>query len=262
MDFIVIFFKHVFLFPKACYYWFFDIIDYIKTKRWLLFEMWGLHVYTGMFGASKTSSMVEYAYRLASQYPNLNIVCNLSLVNFPGDTNILPLRTFDDIINCPEGTLILIDELSSIFNSRDFAKGAAGLSKPAFQVLLQCRKKRVMVLSTAQKYTQVDKQLRDIADTVRLCSGFMGHPFTRMCTVRVYDAEEYNSYLTNRNFIMKSYGNHVYVQTDKIRQSYDTEQLIDNLLVTEYVSDEEILRNQSGEGSIVVNVETKKKRRK
>ena len=260
--FLSVLIKHIVLFPRACYFWFFDIVNYIKTKRWLLFEQWGLHVYVGKFGASKTSSMVEEAYALAKRYPGLNVITNLSINNFPADTNILPLKTFDDIIYCPEGSVILIDELSSIFNSRDFAKGSAGLSKPAFQVLLQCRKKRVQVLATAQKYSQVDKQLRDIADTIRSCSSFLKHPFTRICTVKMYDAEEYNFFVSNPLYILQCYGVHVYVQTDKLRNSYNNIELIDNLLIAEYEDDETILRNQSGDGSIVVNATDGKKKPK
>ena len=65
--------------PKFLLYFIYDLILYIKNKGWKEFYGWGLHVYVGKFGASKTISMVEAAYRLACRYPQLHIMTNLKL---------------------------------------------------------------------------------------------------------------------------------------------------------------------------------------
>ncbi len=221
-----------------------DLIIYIINKKWLLFEGWGLHMYVGAFGAGKTCSMVEAAYRKAKRYPQLTIVTNLRLFNFPEHTRILPLRTPQDILHAPENTLVLIDEIGTIFNSRDFASSKQSVPKILFQHLCQCRKRRLMIYATTQRWNFLDKQLRDITATVRVTRSHFAHPFTRICTVWSFDAPEYDLAFTNPMYPLRALCGYVYVQTDVCRNRYDTAELIENMLNAEYISDEEIAANR------------------
>lgn len=228
-----------------------DFVVYLRHKRWLLFEGWGLHLYVGMFGAGKTCSLVNDAYKLARQYPQLTIVTNLRLSNFPSHTQILPLRCTDDILNAPTNTLVLIDEIGTLFNSRDFSAGK-GLPKILFQHLVQCRKRRMMILATTQRWNFLDKQLRDITDTVRVTRSHFCHPWTRICTVWRYDAAEYDMAYTNPLLPLRPLYGSVYVQTDACRNRYDTSALIDGLLSAEYIPDDEIAANRAGDPVVAV----------
>ena len=58
----------------------YDLCVYIYRKKYLLFYGWGIHLFTGRFGAGKTSLMVIKAYELAEKYPQLHIVTNLHLL--------------------------------------------------------------------------------------------------------------------------------------------------------------------------------------
>lgn len=222
----------------------FDFVKYIAKRRWRLFEGWGLHLYVGSFGAGKTCSMVQRAYALARQYKQLTIVTNLKLMHFPKHTEILPLTTPQDILNAPEDTLVLIDEIGTIFNSRDFAASKESVPKILFQHLCQQRKRHMMILATTQRWNFLDKQLRDITDTVRVTKSHFAHPFTRICTVYKYDAFDYDRAVTNPMLPPRALAADVYVQTDACRNRYDTTQLIDNLLKADYIPDAEIAANR------------------
>lgn len=115
-----------------------DVYWYFKNHEGKHFHQWGLHIYLGKFGAGKTCSMVRDAYFICKRYPDVTIITNLKLENFPEDTKILPLTCIQDILNAPDDTVVLIDEIGTIFNSRDFANGKTkdgegGLPKILFQ---------------------------------------------------------------------------------------------------------------------------------
>jgi hypothetical protein len=241
--------------PLFLFYEVKDLIKWIREKGWLIFQGWGLHLYVGRFGASKTITMVHDAYNIARRYPQVTILTNFKLMNFPKHTKILPLRTIQDILDAPNNTLVLIDEIGTIFNSRDFMAGSKStFPKILFQHLCQCRKRHMMILATTQRWNFLDKQLRDITATVNVCRSHFKHPFTRIVGVYVYDAVEYDLAFSNPAYPIQIYGSMVYVQTDKLRASYDTEQLIDNMLTADYIPDAEILANR-GELSQVIGGE-------
>ena len=72
--------KILFKLPKAFYWWGIDFYHYLKEKWYLQFEKWGLHLFVGVFGAGKTSTMVHYAYDLAKRYKQLHILSNIQLI--------------------------------------------------------------------------------------------------------------------------------------------------------------------------------------
>ena len=220
-----------------------DVINYIKNKQWKVFEKWGIHLYLGRFGGCKTSNMVADAYSLAKQYKDLTILTNLKLTNFPDHTKILQLNTINDILEAPEPCLVLIDEIGTIFNSRDFKAGNS-LPKILFQHLCQCRHRHLMLYGTVQDWEDVDIQIRRKVATVRKCSAMFGHPFTRWMSYTMYDGKQYDRYIQNVNFPITPIGYRGRIQSNKVRKLYDTKEMVNTLLKMEYDSDEEILANQ------------------
>ena len=241
---IGLFFKKLFLYPLFIFYHIFDKLIYKWYHQRRLFPGWGIHLFTGKFGQGKTSLMTIKAYKLCQKYKQLHVITNIKLSNFPQWTEILPLNTAEDILNAPDNSLILIDEIGTLFNSRDFSTGKNSVPKPVFQHLCQCRKRHLMIMATVQRFNLLDKQIRDITATVTECSGSLPHPFTRMLTGLTYDIEEYEAYCANRLYNPRVSSTIVEIQKDKYRHLYDTTELIQGLLTKEYLSDEEILRNQ------------------
>lgn len=254
MWFISLAFKKLFTLPLYIYYSLYDHLLYYHYKKKRLFPGWGIHLFTGKFGQGKTSLMTIQAYELCVKYPQLHILTNIELTNFPKHTKILPLRTAQDILNAPANTLVLIDEIGTLFNSRDFSTGKNSVPKPVFQHLCQVRKRHMQIFATVQRFNLLDKQIRDITATVTECSATAKHPFSRWLTGLTYDIEEYEAYCSNRMYKPRVQSSIVRIQSDFRRHLYDTGQLIQGLLTMDYLSDEEILRNQGiidqyGDGS-------------
>lgn len=231
--------------PQALPYFARDIFKYCRHKGWEDFNYWGLHLYLGMFGACKTISMVRRAYQICLTHRNVTVLTNVTLHNFPKDTKIIKLVNSEQIRELPDKSLVLIDEIGSVFNSRDFAANKRSVPKPVYQFLLQCRHRRIMLLGTVQRWNLLDKQLRDITDTVTVCRGYLKHPLTRLVTLRQYHADEYDRAVSNPLLPLKSLYQEAYVQTDKLRARYDTLEMVDNMLNAEYIPDSDILANRA-----------------
>lgn len=241
---IRLFFKKLRLYPTFILYCFYDWLIYKSYRKNKLFYGWGIHLFTGRFGAGKTSLMVIKAYNLCKKYPQLHILTNLQLTNFPDHTNIMHLNSVDDILQAPENTLVLIDEIGTIFNSRDFMSGKKSVPKALFQHLCQCRHRRIMVFGTVQRFLLLDKQIRDISATVTECRSSFRHPFSRMIQGVVYDIDEYEALVQNVLYIPRAMDSYVYIQSEKYRHLYDTKEMVSGMLTMDYLTDEEILRNR------------------
>jgi hypothetical protein len=245
------FFMYLPLFPKFCFVKIIDIYNYYKNKEWLNFEGFGLHIFVGLFGKGKTISMVNQAYLIAKRYPQVTIYTNILLQNFPAHTKIVRLTNYNQIIDAPGDSLFLIDEISTLFQSRNWAN----FPMPLLSQLLQVRKNRKMILATAQRFSHVDKLIRDVTYSVIDCDC----KWKRWNFGRWYIAEDWE----NKNVmnIPVPYDYSTFIQTDFIRNLYDTYELIDNMKKQDFLSSEEILTRQaSGSSTVVAIAEQPKKK--
>lgn len=241
-------FQRICKFPKFTVLFAKDLYRYIKNHQWEKFEGWGLHIYLGKFGAGKTCSMVRDVYNYCCKYKGITVLTNLKLENFPEDTIIKPLNCIQDILNAPDNTIVVVDEIGTIFNSRDFMGNKENcLPKILFQHLCQCRHRHMMIFGTVQRWGFLDKQLRDITSDVTVCSTFPAHPFSRMVTNWCYSAEEYDLFYQSPMRPLIPLSTEVWLQTDFYRELYDTKEMVSTMLTKEYVSDEEINRNRAFE---------------
>lgn len=230
--------------PRFWGYFFKDMYIYLRHKKWRDFNGWGLHLYLGRFGGGKTISAVRETYRLCCKYHGLTVLTNLTLTGFPEDTNIIHLEDANQILDLPKNSIVLIDEIGTIFNSRDFASSKKSVPKPVYQIILQCRHLRIMLIGTVQRWNLLDKQLRDIADTVTECHSYFGDPFSRYTTLKRYDAWQYDKWFNNPLLPIKSLSYDAYIQTDELRSKYDTIEMVKGMLNAEYIPDNEILANR------------------
>lgn len=159
--------------------------------------------------------MVRDSYRAACRYNNINILTNMSLYNFPSGCTITKLRTFEQIINAERNTIVIIDEISSLFNARKWQTN--GIPDDLMFVLLQIRKRNIQIFATAQFFSHVDVFFRSITFTVRACQ-CIG---TRMNIVTVYDGRNYEQSDAPRP--IKKYK---FVQTDELRALYNTNEFV------------------------------------
>lgn len=233
--------------PRFWFYFFKDLKKYIVDKKWRDFNYWGLHLFVGMFGCGKTISMVRRCYWACKTHRGVTVLTNLTLEGFPDDTNIIKLKHIDQVLDLPDKSIVLIDEIGSIFNNRDYTgKGKRPVPKLVFQHLVQMRHRRIMVLGTVQRWNLLDKQLRDITDSVTECHSWFPDPFSRYTTCAEYDAQQYDKWYNNPLLPIRRIGYYGYVQTDDLRSKYDTIEMVEGMLDGEYVSDAEILANRAG----------------
>ena len=127
----------------------------------------------------------------------------------------------------------MIDEIGTILNSRDFCNGKS-MSKALFQYFCQVRHRHVVLFGTSQRWHFVDKQIRDVATTVRVCSSYFPHPFTRCVNVTYYDAQDYDLSYSNPMISLAPIDCMVYIQSDRIRQMYDTSEMVQTILHSDY----------------------------
>lgn len=255
-----LFLKRLRLLPRFLVSIFLDLFHWLISRGWTVFEGWGLHIYIGKFGQGKTCSMVRDAYNLCCRYPYLNILTNVQLNNFPEGCKIEKLTSARQILDAPDNTIVIIDEIGTIFNSRDWNSSKGGVPKPLFQHLCQCRHRHMMILATTQDWMFMDKQLRQITADVTVCSAWLAHPFSRMITNRVYDAREYTMFFENPMLPLTSIDFDVYIQSDKLRGLYDTKEMVETMLSMEFVPDAEILANQTGDPVAPSDVPADKKK--
>lgn len=232
------------LFPQFIMHETYDHLMYSYCNESSLFNGWGIHLYVGKFGAGKTMTMCHDALQQCKKFPQITILTNLKITNFPSHTNILKLNTAKDIEEAPKNTIVLIDEIGTIFNSRDFNSGEKAVPKSLFQFLCQCRKRRLTIYATVQRFNLLDKQIRDITADVSSCHCFSRHPFCRFNTVRVYDIDDYEMLMTNLNYPIKPIFTYAFIQSNHDRVLYDTTELIAGFMKSEMLTDEEILRNR------------------
>lgn len=249
ISFIKICFSIFFKLPELFLYLFYDLYKFLWTRGFNRFYGWGIHLFVGSFGSSKTSTMVAKAYKLAKKYPQLTILTNIELKNFPTWTKILKLTTAQDILNAPRTCLVLIDEIGTIFNSRDFNTSKNAVPKSLYQHLCQCRHREMMIYATVQRYNLLDKQIRDICADVTACKIYFKHPFSRLCVTKTYDIDEYELYQSNNLYRMRIESCSVFIQSEKFRNLYDTNELVTNMLRSEYIDDKAVLDNRSSSSS-------------
>ena len=232
--------------PRFWVCFFVDLVNYIKNKGWNNFNYWGLHLFLGRFGGGKTISAVRRVYKICKRHKGVTVLTNLNLTNFPADTKIIKLVNSNQIRELPDRSVVLIDEIGTIFNNRDFSMCKKSVPKPVYQVILQCRHRRIVLYGTVQRFHLLDKQLRDIADTVTECHSYFADPFSRYTTCTEYDAQQYEKWVNNPLLPIRPLGYSAFIQTDELRGKYDTIEMVEGMLDAEYISDEEILRNREG----------------
>ena len=141
------------------YYSVYDIISFIKYRKWKEFNYYGIDMFIGMFGHGKTLSMTHKARILYDMYgDSIRFISNYELINIP----YIPLINFNQLVELGEendtryiGTVVLIDEIENVLSHRNFSNFPLAL----LHTLTQQRKKKVYILCSAQRFFMVDKLL-------------------------------------------------------------------------------------------------------
>ena len=196
-----------------------DIYRTIKYGRG--FREFGLTLYCGRQGAGKTIAIVEYLERMKVKYPKCMIVTNFF---YSGqDKAMESWRDLLELRNGTDGIIFAIDEIHLDWNSNDWKDFPENL----LTEVCQQRKQRIKIVASSQVYTRVVKQLREQAFDVVESRTLLG----RWTFQRCFDAEDYNSVIdsVDKKNKMHRKWRRSFIQTDAIRQLYDTYRKIESM---------------------------------
>lgn len=200
---------------------------YLDLFRWILvdflerdqhrgeFREYGFTFFVGRQGAGKTISMVRYLELMKERYPECLVITNFQY--YRADKVMTDWRDLLTIRNGTKGVIFAIDEIHSEYDSSRWAD----IPEDLLSEISQQRKQRVKIIASAQFFGRVAKPLREQAVTVVACRTFLG----RLTFNREYDSLEYAAVVDNPLVAakkIKPLRRSSFVQSDHLRQCYDT----------------------------------------
>lgn len=219
---------------------FIDIYRFFKNRKNKNVHLYGIYGFFGLPGHGKTISMTSELMDLRRKYGDkIYIFTNYGFLeeDKPFNNWRMLLDTYD------KPCVFAWDEVQNEFNSRDFKNFPVEL----LTLLTQNRKgngKRIYY--TAQRYSRVDKVFRELSFLVGDCRTIFGR-YTR---VRWFDTEDYEMLQStpdvNKRIKIKPRKKYSFIQTDSIRNNYDSYQMLESAKNKQYMDRQEIAQiNQS-----------------
>lgn len=218
---------------------FLDIYRAVKNPKEP--HLYGIWLYCGLYGYGKTMALTEYLTRMREEYgEDIYITTNYG---FKGED--FPLTSWRDLLKEYDKSIIFAyDEIQNDFNSRDYRNFPYQL----VTMLTQNRKGHgKQVVGTAQRYGRVDKSIRELCTHVIECRRAW---FGRVTKTRTYDVEDYEQYINEIDVMKKRkipYKKYKFIQTDVLRDSYDSFQMLESAKQKDYVSSSDKLAEMVAE---------------
>ena len=197
-------------------------------------RLYGIYGFFGLPGRGKTMCMCHQLRKMREKYGDkIYITTNFSYKDedFPFETWGQLLRRYDKPL------LVAWDEIQNEFNSRDFKHFPISL----LTLLTQVRKGNgVQILYTAQRWHFVDKNFRSLSFGCWDCGTFLG----RFTFARRYDPLDYdtkcNCVDVNKARKIKANDVMYFIQSDALRDSYDSFAMLESAKSKEYLSRDEV----------------------
>lgn len=210
-------------------YW--KLVDFVRfcknPKRDL--HLYGIWLYCGLYGGGKTMALSQYLTKMRERYGNRIYIST----NYGFKDEDFPLCDWHELLtNYDRPVIFGYDEIQNEFNSRDYKNFPYELVR----LLTQNRKGHgKQIVGTAQRYGRVDKVIRELCTHVVECHTLFG----RWTFTKKYGVEDYEEMLHQVDVLKKHKvpcRRKSFVQTDRLRQSYDSFQMLESAKTKEYVS--------------------------
>lgn len=206
-----------------CYWKWKDFLSARRSGFKRGFDMYGVRVFCGRQGSGKTVSLCWYLHMIKKKYPDV-----LIYTNFAFDLADGRLDSLNDLLfyrNGDKGIIFAIDELQNEFSS----KASRDFPETLLSTITMQRKQKICILATTQVFSRLAKPLREQCFQVIECRTF----FRRWTRMRGYDADDYNMLIDNpdpkKRFKLHKNFKKSFIQSDKLRNSYDTYEVIERL---------------------------------
>lgn len=220
-----------------------DFIFFINLPKWLLIDryraykgatqkvhLYGIKLIVGLYGGGKTMYMSKYLMDIRKKYGDKVYIAT----NYKFKYEDFPITSWKDLTAKYDRPLVVgYDEIQNEFNSRNYMDFPPGL----LTMLTQNRKGNgVQILGTAQRYLRIDKIWRELATHVVEVKTRFG----RWTIAKHYHWEDYNQFVaTNQvqfRMNIRPSRREDFIQTDILRDSYNTYQILESALQKEYVT--------------------------
>lgn len=217
-----------------------DLFTIFKNRKQKQIHLFGIYGFFGLPGQGKTLSMTAELMGLRKKYGNDIYI----FTNYGFKQEDRPFNNWRMLLDTYDKPCVFAwDEVQNEFNSRDFKNFPIEL----LTLLTQNRKghgKRIYY--TAQRYSRVDKVFRELSFLVGDCRTIFGR-YTR---VRWFDTEDYEMLQStpdvNKRIKIKPRKVDKFIQTDEIRDNYDSYQMLESAKSKQYMDRNEIAQiNQS-----------------
>ena len=213
----------------------------------------GTICFCGKKGSGKTMGSVKYMHELLATFPDVEFAGNVTIK----DPELLKRYTYTDTVQklflvknsknkiLEDGTEIIypmckvIDEASlSIKSNRFGGKKDEEVNEELLGAIANQRKEKEVYLYTVQRFHRGNKKLREQVDRVYKCFNIAGWMW---CFPYVLDD---NKSQDNTVELVRVRGCYNYVQTQKLRDSYDTRELIQDMVEGGLKSDAVIIEEK------------------
>lgn len=214
-------------------YWKIKDVKANKNKEKKL-HLYGIEGYFGLPGFGKTMAMSKRLLDYRKKYGDDVII----MTNYGFSYEDKPFTHWKQLLEeYPKTVIFAWDEVQNQFNSRDYKNFPTDL----LTLLTQNRKGNgKMILYTAQRWHRVDKVFRELTTLCHQCKTRMG----RLTGVKSFLWEDYEQLITTTNVKSKMKihprKRDVFIQTDFIRNCYDSYQMLESAKSKEYMSRTEI----------------------
>lgn len=229
----------IILFIELIYWKIVDLSRIIKAvvkKEKRKPHLFGIYGYFGLPGKGKTIGMTWELERLRKKYGNDIYICT----NYFYNGQDFPFTDWKQLLDVYDKPLIVAwDEVQNEFTSRNFKNFPFAL----LTLLTQNRKGNgIRIMYSAQRYNRVDKVFRELTFYAVRCNTIFG----RLTRMRHFHWEDYEQLVTTTNVNQKVKIRPIrtisFVQSDKLRNLYDSFKMLDSAKSKEYMDREEMAR--------------------
>ena len=204
-----------------------DLIDLLKNGRKV--HLYGIIGIVGLYGGGKTMALTQYLEDMRTKYGDEIYIAT----NYFYKNQDFPMQGWEDLLTEYDKPIIFgYDELQNEFNSREYKSFPVSL----MTLLTQNRKGNgKQIIYTTQDYETVDKNFRRLTKWVWACKTRFG----RLTSVKKFDREDFEQLQSTvevqRKMKIRPVGKMKFVQTDYLRECYDSYQMLQSAKDKTYV---------------------------
>lgn len=230
-----ILFYFLLVFP---YVWFLFHKDLRFSRRKV--HLYGIYGFFGLPGKGKTMCMCKYLSDMRKRYGDKIYI----MTNFSYKDEDFSFKSWKQLLEEYDKPLLVAwDEIQNEFNSRDFKNFPISL----LTQLTQVRKGNgIQILYTAQRWHFVDKNFRSLTFGCWECNTLLG----RFTYSRCFDAVDYEqrcqAVSVDNKAKIKCSDTMKFIQTDELRNSYDSYKMLRTAKSKQYLSRVEVAKISGG----------------